>query len=145
MRMSTGITWSWTFIAKTWCCSQFVAICSYSTVSPEFAGNFRTKRSRRQSPAISAAIGLEKIRFIDESHLTIERRAIERTQSREMNPARHIYRLPPCRWTVNIHEGTPTHILRRGACPLAPHPPRAGNLRHPLNATAGLFLHHHRC
>src|SRR6266404_2912742 len=74
MRMSTGITWSWTFIAKTWCCSQFAAICSYSAVSPEFAGYFRTKKSPRQTPAASAATGLEKIRFIYESHLTIESR-----------------------------------------------------------------------
>src|SRR3979411_2179275 len=140
--MSTGVTRSWTFIAYTWCCSQFVAICSYSTVSPEFAGYFRTKKSRRQTPANNATIGLEKIRFIDESHLTIEGRPIERTQSREMEPSPAC--ILPCRQAENVHEGTPTNILRRAARPLAPYAPRAGNFWLIVNASPGLFFRHHR-
>lgn len=59
-------------MAYTPCFSQFVAIWSYSTVSPELAGNRNTKSKRRHNPKTNAVLGLEKIRFIEETHLTIE-------------------------------------------------------------------------
>src|SRR5208337_4466911 len=43
------------------------------TESPEPAGNFSTKSIRKQAPASSGRIGLEKTRFILDSHLTIDR------------------------------------------------------------------------
>src|SRR5271163_3900550 len=72
MRKSTGVIAPSTFMAYTWCCSQLVAICSYRMVSPELAGNLRINSSRKPRPSSNGKIGLEKIRFIDEPHLTMK-------------------------------------------------------------------------
>src|SRR6266700_8308820 len=46
----------------------------------------------------------------------------------------------PCRQVKRIHEGTPTYILRRGACALAPHAAGYGNHGSTFDRVAGLFF-----
>src|SRR5450432_251284 len=121
------------------CFSQFVAICSYNTASPELAGNFNTKNSRRQRPATMAANGLEKIRFMNGTHLTMEQ-----TDSGSRSVIRLGFQAPPCCQVERFHEGTWSNFLRRRARPVAAHAPFHGNFRRAAHAIARLFLREHR-
>src|SRR5216684_3295802 len=108
-------------------------------VSPEVPGNFSTKNRRRQKPAASAKTGFEKIRFIGGTHLTIEQ-----TESRGRTlPSTESVSLPS-RQVAKIHEGTPSHLLRRGARALAPHSPRLRTHRSTAHPAAGVLLRDHR-
>src|SRR4051812_45109782 len=106
-------------------------------VSPESAGSRKTKKSRKQRPAANAARGLEKTRFIGETHLTIER-----SESADDGPRANV-QLPPRRPVERLHERTQAHLLRRRARPLASHSARAGTFRRAVDAAAGVFLCDH--
>src|SRR5258708_2021523 len=115
------------------------------TVSPAVAGYFQTKKSRRQSPATNAATEFQKIRFIGGTHLTIEQRLNQQTRIKETEATRHVESSPCLTAELRrFHEGTPTHFLRRGARPLAPHAPGAGNFRRAADPAARLFFRHYR-
>src|SRR5208283_3760151 len=106
--------------------------------SPEPAGNFSTKSIRKQAPASSGRTGLEKTRFILDSHLTIDRTDSTRRSTVLLAP-------PPLRCeAATLHERTQADLLRRGKSPLATHAPHPGNQRCPPDPAARLFLHH-RC
>src|SRR5260370_41231770 len=115
------------------------------TVSPAVAGYFQAKKSRRQSPATNAATEFQKIRFIGGTHLTIEQRLNQQPRIKETEATRHVESSPCLTAELRrFHEGTPTYFLRRGARPLAPHAPGAGNLRRSADPVARLFFRHYR-
>src|SRR5215472_2183816 len=114
-------------------------------VSPESAGNFSTKKRRRHNPAASAKTGLEKIRFIGATHLTIEPTESRRGRfSRSGERRSRRIALPAGRRAIpkvkQTHERTKADLLRCAACALAPHPACDGNQRSPAHFTAGLFF-----
>src|ERR1700719_1750132 len=108
-------------------------------MSPEFAGNLNTKNSRRHSPAVNATMACEKIRFINETHLTIEQ-----THSGRRTRPRPTFRALPARQVERLHEGTWTNFLRRRARPMASHASSHGDFRSFVDPAPGVFLRQHR-
>src|SRR5260370_26121549 len=115
------------------------------TVSPAVAGYFQAKKTRRQRPATNPGTEFQKIRFIGGTQLTIEQRLNQQTRIKETEATRHVESSPCLTAELRrFHEGTPTHFLRRGARPLAPHAPGAGNFRRAADPVARLFFLHDR-
>src|SRR5712692_6492851 len=113
------------------------------TVSPAVAGYFQAKKSRRQSPAANAATQFQKIRFIGETHLTIEQRLNQQTDIKETDATRHV-ESSPC-LTAGLrrsHEVAPTSFIRLGVRPLSLLAPGAGNSQRTAYPSAPLFFLH---